>query len=132
MLSIHIPYTVLVIGDSAFYGCVNLKSIKIPDGVTDIGKDVFYNCYKQASGLQSSGVNGTQVNVYHGDSSNQETDGVMLRVCMRANGYKLRGGSTRWRASFSRCTRRHGTTPPSTTDHRLRVLRRGQRLRAEC
>ena len=33
------------------------------------------------------------MNVYHGDSSNQETDGAMLRVCMRANGYKLRGST---------------------------------------
>jgi hypothetical protein len=53
----------------------------------------FYDCYKQASGQQSSNVKGTQVNVYHGDNSNQETDGDMLRMCMGSKGYGLRGST---------------------------------------
>lgn len=32
------------IGENAFYGCQNLKSIRIPDGVTTLGDDVFGGC----------------------------------------------------------------------------------------
>ena len=39
-----IPDTVKTIGDRAFYGCTNLKSIIIPDGITSIDWYTFSNC----------------------------------------------------------------------------------------
>ena len=57
----------------------------------DVRSADFYDCYKQASGQQSSNVKGTQVNVYHGDSSKQKLNKKMLKICMEAKGYRLRG-----------------------------------------
>ena len=37
--------TVTAIGDSAFAGCVKLRSIEIPASVTSIGKCAFSGCY---------------------------------------------------------------------------------------
>ncbi|MDR3263998.1 MAG: leucine-rich repeat protein [Clostridiales bacterium] len=42
--SITIPDNVTNIGDYAFYGCNNLRSITIPDNVISIGDYAFYNC----------------------------------------------------------------------------------------
>ena len=39
-----IPDSVKIIGDWAFDGCENLKSITIPDGVTEIGGGAFKDC----------------------------------------------------------------------------------------
>ncbi len=37
-------YPVTSIGDTAFYGCADIKSITIPEGVTNIGESSFYGC----------------------------------------------------------------------------------------
>ena len=44
-----IPDSVTSIGNYAFYGCDNLKSITIPDSVTSIGIYAFYNCNRLSS-----------------------------------------------------------------------------------
>ena len=42
--SVVMPEGVTVIGDEAFYGCVNLENITIPEGVISIGDRAFFNC----------------------------------------------------------------------------------------
>ena len=42
--SITLPNSVTSIGYNAFYGCSNLSSITIPDSVTSIGGQAFYEC----------------------------------------------------------------------------------------
>ena len=42
-----IPNGVEKIANSAFKGCVLLKSINIPDSVTSIGESAFYGCSKE-------------------------------------------------------------------------------------
>ena len=37
-------YSVVSIGNSAFYGCSSLTSVNISDGVTTIGNSAFYGC----------------------------------------------------------------------------------------
>ena len=44
-----VPYSVISIGDYAFYGCSGLTSVNIPNSVTSVGNDAFYGC----SGLTS-------------------------------------------------------------------------------
>lgn len=39
----EIPDSVKSVGDYAFYGCNNLKSVTIPNSVTSIGNKAFYN-----------------------------------------------------------------------------------------
>ena len=41
---IHLPDSVMSIGDEAFSGCLSLTGIVIPDGVTSIGDGVFSGC----------------------------------------------------------------------------------------
>ncbi len=36
--------SVKIIGDDAFFGCINLKNINIPDSVTSIGDSAFFDC----------------------------------------------------------------------------------------
>ena len=38
------PYTVIAIGDSAFFGCSALTSVTIPASVTSIGDEAFFDC----------------------------------------------------------------------------------------
>lgn len=45
LVTIELPPTVTIIGESAFYGCENLQSLHLPDGVTTIGKEAFFECY---------------------------------------------------------------------------------------
>ena len=42
-------YTVVSIGDWAFYGCSGLTSVSIPNSITSIGSSAFYCCYSLAS-----------------------------------------------------------------------------------
>ena len=42
--NVNLPRELENIGQSAFYGCVNLSSITIPEGVTSIGYEAFYMC----------------------------------------------------------------------------------------
>lgn len=39
-----IPLSVTIIGDRAFYGCIDLPNINIPNNVTQIGNEAFYGC----------------------------------------------------------------------------------------
>ena len=39
-----VSYPVTVIGDKAFYECVDIESVVIPEGVISIGRDAFYKC----------------------------------------------------------------------------------------
>ena len=39
-----IPDSIVTIGESAFYNCVNLQTVEMGDGVTDIPKKTFMNC----------------------------------------------------------------------------------------
>ena len=43
--SIHIPYSVVIIGEEAFYDCEELKSITLGYGITTIQSDAFDRCY---------------------------------------------------------------------------------------
>ncbi|EKQ58006.1 MULTISPECIES: leucine-rich repeat domain-containing protein [unclassified Clostridium] len=47
--SIEIPSSVTIIGDEAFDGCKNLSSIIIPNGVANIGVGMFYGCTNLSS-----------------------------------------------------------------------------------
>ena len=50
-----IPNTVTGIGECAFGGCENLKSVTIPKSVTSIGEDVFLECVKLEKIIVDSG-----------------------------------------------------------------------------
>ncbi len=39
-----LPNSIRIIGDSAFYHCVNLESINIPESIDSIGRDAFTHC----------------------------------------------------------------------------------------
>lgn len=57
ILSVVIEEGVTSIGDYAFFGCSNLKSIKIPDTIRSIGKkDTFYKCESLTSVTIPEGV----------------------------------------------------------------------------
>ena len=49
LTSIEIPNSVTTIGNNAFRICTNLTSIEIPSGVTTIGDYAFYTCTKLTS-----------------------------------------------------------------------------------
>lgn len=42
--SVVIPDGVMIIGNSAFFGCNKLTDVVIPDSVTDIGNSAFFDC----------------------------------------------------------------------------------------
>lgn len=44
LTSINLPATVTRIGSSAFFGCTSLTSVDIPDAVTHIASSAFYGC----------------------------------------------------------------------------------------
>jgi len=44
--TISLTKNVKVVGDSAFYGCKNIKKVVFGSNVTQIGKNSFYNCSK--------------------------------------------------------------------------------------
>ncbi len=39
-----IPDGIVIVGNGAFYGCENLRSVTLPEGVTTIGAEAFYEC----------------------------------------------------------------------------------------
>ena len=46
LITVTIPNTVKVVGNNAFYNCVNLEKVVIPNSVTDIGENAFGGCDK--------------------------------------------------------------------------------------
>ena len=56
LTSVTIPDGVTSIGNSAFRGCSNISSITIPDSVTSIGSFAFYYCEKLTSVTIPDGV----------------------------------------------------------------------------
>lgn len=63
--SVFIPNSVTNIGGSAFYNCSGLTSVTIPSSVTDIGAKAFYGC----SGLTEVNYNATNCNSMGSSSS---------------------------------------------------------------
>ena len=45
----NVTYNVTSIGEKAFYGCIDLKSISLPNTITSIGANAFYNCHDMTS-----------------------------------------------------------------------------------
>ena len=44
--SVSLPYSLIIIGNSAFSNCKNLQQINIPINLTKIGDSAFFNCKK--------------------------------------------------------------------------------------
>ena len=71
IVSIAIPNNTTLIGESAFYNCINLADVKIPDSVTAIGRWAFFNCTGINSIIIPSSVKSIGPNVFSGWTSSQ-------------------------------------------------------------
>ena len=106
-----IPDTVTSIGDYAFYGCTDLKSITIPDSVTSIGVYAFSGCTGLISVKIGNGVT-TLSGFYFGNNKN-------LRNIVIGNSVK---GISNY--EFEGCTGLTNVTiPDSVTDIGSRAFR---------
>jgi len=88
--SVTIPSSVTGIGDFAFYGCSGLRSVAIPSSVTSIGDSAFFGC----SGLKSVTIPSSVTNI--GDSAFSGCSGLTSFVvdsqnphCQSVNGLLL-------------------------------------------
>ncbi len=66
--------TVTSIGESAFSGCSNLRSVTIPDSVTSIGSYAFYNCSSLTSITIPDSVTSIGTGAFSGCSSLNRVD----------------------------------------------------------
>ena len=66
LTNITIGNGVKSIGINTFYNCENLTSIIIPDNVTSIGTSAFGGCYKLKTIVVSSGLNTIGRYAFHG------------------------------------------------------------------
>ena len=71
-------YSVTSIGNYAFEGCYNLKSIEIPNSVTSIGSDAFYGCSGLTSIVIGNSVTSIGYRAFEGTAwYNNQPDGVV-------------------------------------------------------
>ncbi|MBR3780749.1 MAG: leucine-rich repeat protein [Clostridia bacterium] len=78
-----VPRGIIIIGDNAFKGCKNLKSISIPDSVIEIGSDAFYSCEKLteielSDNIIKIGINAFFSTGYMLDSDNWEDNALYI------------------------------------------------------
>ena len=66
--SVSIPYGVLSIGDSAFYGC-NIKTLAVPKSVTAIGANTFNSCTNLQGIFIPQSVTSIGTNAFYGCNS---------------------------------------------------------------
>ena len=69
VISVTIPNSVTLIGESAFYNCSGLTSITIPNSVTSIGESAFYNCSGLTSITIPNSVTSIEKSTFYGCSS---------------------------------------------------------------
>ena len=66
LISVKLPDSVTSIADEAFFRCYELTSIELSDGLVRIGKESFYHCYK----LTSINIPKSLKTIYNGAFSN--------------------------------------------------------------
>lgn len=91
------------IGDYAFQGCSNLKSINLPEGITEIGQSAFYNC----TSLESVTLPSTLKTI----------GSRAFELCTSLDGVNLPAGlETIGSFAFNQCTRLTSITIPASVN----------------
>ena len=72
LTGIHIPSTVVEIGEAAFFGCTALKEITIPRGVVRLGDSAFQYCTGLTEVTLQCHINRLPLQLFHGCSSLSE------------------------------------------------------------
>ena len=72
LTGIHIPSTVVEIGEAAFFGCTALKEITIPRGVVRLGDSAFQYCTGLTEVNLQCHINRLPLQLFHGCSSLSE------------------------------------------------------------